>query len=178
MHLAKGVFPRVAPISDAETERKFYYLLTTTIEAAVSSGQKLFEPPSVFAWKGACNINRAGEVARGEGWISMQRVLGRMKGCGDVMNHLNWLEHDYVSRLNLNTKMGAYEIIENVRSSLGVRSLSEAEKEILSRYLVTELNDQGQRSVREIDLTEDWYVKRKLPRLICLMSELSSTQVR
>ncbi len=178
VHIAKGVFPRVAPISDAEAERKFYYLLTTTIEAAAASGQKLFEPPSVFAWKGACNINRAGEVARGEGWISMQRVLGRMKGCGDVMNHLNWLEHDFVSRLNLNTKMGAYEIIESVRSSLGIRTLSEAEKDVLSRYLVTELNDQGKRSIREIDLTEDWYVKRKLPRLICLMGELSSTQVR
>jgi hypothetical protein len=178
VHLARRVFPQAAPVSDSEKEKKFYYLLTTTVEAAASSGQKLFEPPSVFAWKGACNINRAGEVARGEGWISMQRVLGRMKGCGDVMNNLNWLEHDYVSRLNLNSRMGAYEIIESVRSSLGLRTLSDAEKEIISRFLVTELNDDGKRSVTDIDLSEDWYVKRKLPRLICLMSEFSSTQVR
>ena len=38
-------------------------ILDTLVASSGTAGQKLFEPPSVFGWKGSCNINRNGTIS-------------------------------------------------------------------------------------------------------------------
>ena len=108
----------------------------------------------------------------------MQRVLGRMRGCGDIMDRLNWFELDFPQQLGLTARMGAYEIVEQVRKVFGVRQLSDQERALLAQFLVTELDDNGRRYTRTVDLNQSWFVRRKIPRLVCMLNELSSSQVR
>ncbi len=178
IRLGRAVFPAQEPARGSEKEDRFFYSLWTVLESAADAGQRLFQPPSVFAWKGSCNINRSAEIAKGESWATMQRVLGRMRGCGELMNRLNWYELDLVAQFALTQRMGAFEIVEQVRHMLGVRALSEEEKNTLAQFMITELDQDGKRSIRSINLNEEWYVRRKIPRLVCLLMELSSTQVK
>lgn len=178
IRLARSVFPLQEPVRGDGREERFFYSLWTVLESASGAGQRMFEPPSVFAWKGACNINRSAEIARGESWATMQRVLGRMRGCAEIMDRLNWFELDFVSRFSLTPQMGAFELIEYVRAQLGVRLLTDDEKNLLAQFMTTEIDSDGARSPRSVDLTEEWYVRRKIPRLICLLMELPSSQVK
>lgn len=178
IRLARNLFPQQQPGAGDDRENPFFYSFWAVMEAASDAGQQLFEPTSVFGWKGSCNINRSGEVSRGEGWSSMQRVLGRMRGCGDIMDRLNWFELDFPQQLGLTARMGAYEIVEQVRKVFGVRQLSDQERALLAQFLVTELDDNGRRYTRTVDLNQSWFVRRKIPRLVCMLNELSSSQVR
>jgi uncharacterized protein (DUF1800 family) len=170
--LAKKVYPLLSNNISQEQLEDLFHLLYNLSEATSSSGQELFGPPSVFAWKGECNINRSGIIAKGEGWMTMQKLVGRLRGCGDMLSTLIWRDVDLVERLNLQNASTASEILNAISDSLNLKTPTGAVKEALIQYLKTELDDQGNRYEREPDLSEDWYVFRKVPRTVCLLSNL------
>ena len=136
-------------------------------------GQQPFEPPSVFGWKGACNINRAGSVFVGEAWMRTQPILNRSRGCIELMNMLNWMEVDFVSQLGLSSGDSAQTIIQKVASGLYDLNLSADQMSTLLPLLTLEFNDDGSSYPTEPRLDEDWYVRRKITRLVCLLGGLS-----
>lgn len=177
LKIARRTFPRSLP-REGEMEERSFYTLNSLFSIAANAGQSLFEPPSVFGWKGSCNINRAGTIAHGEGWVSAQRILNRLRGCVQLMNHLNWIEYDFVEELELNSEMSAVEIVRQIAQKIHQTRLESEEERILVRLLTEERDDDGSSYSTEIRLAEEWYTRRKIPRLICLVGDLAELNLR
>jgi uncharacterized protein (DUF1800 family) len=169
--LSRSIFPKDLPSGTGITE-KSYTSLVVVAGAAAGSGQSLFEPPSVFGWKGACNINRASGVSVGEGWISAQRLLGRDRGCGSIMDVLNWMEVDWAKQFGLTADMDAGSILDSVNRQTIRIPLNQEERAILLPYLNSLVQDDGTRVSVGVTF-EDWWMKKKVPRLICLLSGIA-----
>ncbi len=71
---------------DLEKGDWFIWLLT---DVTAKAGQSIFEPPSVFGWKGACGLNRDGKRFYGEEFITEQNLLNRSNAIRDIVNYLS-----------------------------------------------------------------------------------------
>jgi uncharacterized protein (DUF1800 family) len=177
VQLARKVIRKPLP-QDEENLEKSFYLLLTLRDTARDAGQSIFEPPSVFGWKGACNINRAGARFRGEGWLSEQRMLNRSHTCGDLMGMLSWIGFDLAGSLNISNLTDARAIITTIAAGVFAAKLSPQELEVLIKFLKTERSDDGSVSEIAVEPQEDYYVWRKISRLICMLADLSSNNLR
>ena len=159
-------------VATGEQSRISYYSLYSIFSGAQDAGQGLFRPPSVFGWKGACNINRAGVVARGEGWLTAQKQLNVGRGCIGYMNYLNELKFDFTEALGLLQGDSAEVVASKVYGSLFDAPISPEARVKLASFLTTERNDEGTDRVVSVDLSDEYYVRRKIPRLLCIASGL------
>ncbi len=175
--LARRIIRRPLP-QDAENIDKSFYLLLTLRDTARDAGQSIFEPPSVFGWKGACNINRAGARFRGEGWLSEQRMLNRSHTCGDLMGMLSWLNFDLAGSLGISNHTDAKTIVTTIAESMFSMELSPQELDLLSGFLQTEQGPDGSLAEISVEPQADYYVWRKVSRLICMLSDLSTNNLR
>ncbi|MBX7137948.1 MAG: DUF1800 domain-containing protein [Oligoflexia bacterium] len=157
-------------------DQNMYYLLGLR-DSARAAGQAPYEPASVFGWKGACNINRAGQIASGEGFLSDQQVLNRNRACLDLVSRLSWIDYDLVGALGLTSTMDAEQMIDQVARKLFDLELSLDEKTILVRYLTHQVID-GQTIYELPDIESDYFVWRKIARLICLIQETAAANTR
>jgi hypothetical protein len=177
VQLARKVLRTPLP-REGEREEQSGYLLYTLVNQAGEAGQRLFEPPSVFGWKGSCNLNRNGNVSRGEGWVTSQLLLNRSRACAEFMNMLVWQEFDFVTALGLSDGMNARQVVEAIAEILNSDDLHEEEIIILADFLTHAANEDGQIEQVDVSLTEDWYVYRKIPRLVCLIEDVASNNMR
>ncbi len=177
VQLARKIIRKPLP-QDGENQEKRFYLLLTLRDTARDAGQSIFEPPSVFGWKGACNINRAGARFRGEGWLSEQRMLNRSHTCGDLMGMLAWLNFDLAGALGISNYRDAREIIRTIADDVFSMRLSAEELDILSDFLKTEQAANGSTTEIRVEPRADYYVWRKVSRLICMLADLSTNNVR
>lgn len=177
VQLARKLIRKPLP-QDQENLEKSFYLLLTLRDTARDAGQSIFEPPSVFGWKGACNINRAGAKFQGEGWLSEQRMLNRSHTCGDLMGILAWLEYDLAGSLNVTNLTSARAIITTIADSVFSMRLSPEELTLLIRFMETEQSPEGSITEIAVEPHADYYVWRKIARLICMLSDLSSNNLR
>ena len=175
--LARRLYPQQLA-QTGENLDKSRWLLQGLVEMAGQAGQYLFEPPSVFAWKGSCNINRAGSISRGEGWISSQKVLNRSRACGEMIDSLNWYDADLRQTLGLTLNMSPLEVVRKVATTVYGISLLPQEEAQLTRYLTIWVNDQGQEEPLDLMLDEEWYIRSKIARLVCLLGELKESNLR
>jgi hypothetical protein len=175
--LARRIIRRPLP-QDEENIDKSFYLLLTLRDTARDAGQSIFEPPSVFGWKGACNINRAGARFRGEGWLSEQRMLNRSHTCGDLMGMLAWLNFDLAGSLGISHHTDARTLVTTIAERVFSMELSPQELDLLARFLETEQSPDGSISEISVEPQADYYVWRKVSRLICMLSDLSTNNLR
>jgi hypothetical protein len=146
--------------------------------SASSAGQGLFDPPSVFGWKGACNINRAGGTARGEGWLPAQRLFNRSKSCINLMNMSLGVGVDLLTTLGVSQTTDINTLFDQLAQDLYGAALTTEQRAALAQFMTTEINDSGQHQQITYDLSDDWYVARKIPRLVCLLFDLVETSTR
>jgi uncharacterized protein (DUF1800 family) len=177
VRLARRILTRPLP-QDGENLDKSYYLLLTLRDTARDAGQSVFEPPSVFGWKGSCNINRSGQVSRGEGWLSEQRVLNRSRSCGDLMGMLAWAQYDLAGALEITNYSDAGLIVSTLASRLFNLTLSAEETAVLVKFMTTERNSDGSSSNIEVNPGDQNYLWRKVTRLICLLADMSAANLR
>ncbi len=174
--LARKIFPENL-VSSGDFGKRAFHALINIADTAGAAGQSLFEPPSVFGWKGACNINRNGSNASGEGWIKTQRLLNRATACGEMMGYLNWYELDYLAAIDLAEDASPEEIVEHLEKRFSAKPLLFQEKELLITYLRTFKGDDYD-YVADPDLSENWVVRAKIPRAICLIYDLGFNNFR
>ena len=153
------------------------WLLWGFVDNSRAMGQLIFEPPSVFGWKGACGVNRAGSKAYGEGFVSAQRVLNRDRACIDLLNQLTWSSYDFL-KLFPGKELNAEQAIDTLASKLFDSPVSAEQKAILVNYLTHERDEQNQMQSIAFDLNDTWYIQRKIPRLICLLQGLLDNNLR
>ena len=175
--LLDGPLPRDVPV-DGEACQSSCWFMHSVINAAASSGQHLFEPPSVFGWKNSCNINRSGNVAVGEEWITAQRLLNRGRGCIELLNQFNGGGLDFVDVLGLENGMNAIEIVNQIASYVWNYTPTAEQLTVLSRWLTELRDDEGNVYPHDPDLSEEWYVRSKMPRLVCLLGDLVNNNLR
>ncbi len=174
--LARKIFPQNL-ISSGETGERAFYTLVDIADNAGAAGQSLFEPPSVFGWKGSCNINRNGSKAYGEGWIKTQRLLSRTTACTALMDSLNWYGLDLLAATNLPVDSTPQEIVDQLAAKFSTQPLLAAEQELIINYLTT-FRGEDYDYQDDPDLSEDWVVKAKIPRAICLIYDLGFNNFR
>lgn len=162
---------------DGEPGEQSTYLLWSLLENYRAMGQLPFEPPSVFGWKGACGINRAGAKSVGEGFLSAQKVLNRDRACVDLMNHMSWSGYDFTD-LFPSRNITPQAAVDLLSQKLFFYSLSTAERDLLVRFLTHEVEEDGSKRLVDFDLNEYWYVQRKVPRVICLLQGLIENNLR
>ena len=160
------------------SEAPGHWVMHTIINSAAYAGQHLFEPPSVFGWKNSCNINRSGNIAVGEEWVSAQRLLNRGRGCLEIMNSFNWINVDFLNVIGLENGMSASEIILQVAGYVWNYTPTPEQITVLSRLLTELRDDEGNTYIYDLNLDEDWYVRAKIPRLICLLGDLVDNNLR
>ncbi len=158
---------------DLNRRNQTIWTIWNAIYAASGSGQHLFEPDSVFGFKGSCNINRNGEIAYGEGWLSSQRLLNRSRGCIDIMNNMNSLEHDFVGALALRQGMTSGEIVTHVATQVYGLSLTSEEQSLLVQFLTGDLP-----SFQTLNTSDEYFIRSRITRLICLIGSTFETNVR
>lgn len=173
--LLKNDLPRNGEEGDSS-----HYFLRSLIYGAGDAGQQLFEPPSVFGWKGSCNINRSGATSKGEGWTGIQALLNRSRACGQMVNMLIWREYDFLGNLGIAEGMTAKQVIQQVADSVYDMSLSPEQLAILSPHMTTLIDDESGEVTNNFPvlLEEEWYVFKKIPRLICLLGDLAEVNLR
>lgn len=154
------------------------YFLYKTVDWMRTTGQLPFEPPSVFGWKGACNINRAGATAAGEGWISAQKLLNRSRQCIDFMNTLTDLAIDPRETLQIFTSMSADQLIDHIADEVFDVKLTNEQRQVLVTFLRTDSDGQGNRVPVKLQIGNRDYALRKIPRLICLIGDLIDANAR
>lgn len=176
--LARRLFPDELPRANQSEAENSSWLIMTVVNAASSAGQELFGPPSVFSWKGSCNINRNGAKAAGEGWISAQYLLNRNNACGDIVNNLNWREIDWLDATGLKISTPVEDIASTVAKNIFDLSLSSTERELLTNYLNYFLGEGGPVQGFTFPIDQDWAVRMKIPQLICLIAEIYDSNAR
>lgn len=130
-------------------------LLYATDLAAKESGQQFMAPPSVFSWSGSCNQ----KGAKGEGFMNDQSLIRRDHLCIEALSSLNWAEFPWIASLGL-SGTDPLEIVNQANTR--VRSTFNLEP--LASFLVTDNNSQV-----TVNLADSYYVKRKVPRLLCML---------
>lgn len=161
IRLVKKVFSDPVNI---EKDDELYLLQAINYQSALS-GQSIFDPPSVFSWKGACNLNRNGNVSSGEGWIQGQRTLSRFNGCAELMNILNWQERDF----NVPTAITPRALGILLSRRIFGRIPSETELRAIERYLLRFGDDENGVYRTKLLLREEYYRRTKIPGLICAL---------
>jgi uncharacterized protein (DUF1800 family) len=173
---ARRVPPPLDSTGDlAETS---YWALYNSISATREAGQTFFEPPSVFGWKGSCNINRSGAISRGEGWLTAQRQLNLQQACITYFNHLNELKIDYRTIFSLTASDTAESIASKIYYSFFWKPVPEAARVAFAQYLLTERNDEGIDTSTQVNLSSEYYMRRKIPHLVCAMGTLMDSNRR
>ena len=165
-------------VNQGELAQMSFWTLYNSISATREAGQTFFEPPTVFGWKGSCNINRASTISQGEGWLTAQRQLNLQHACISYFNHLNELKTDYASIFKLTISDTAESIASKIYYSLFWKPVPESARIALANYLLTERNDEGATTDTQVDLTNEYYIRRKIPHLVCAMSTLLDSNRR
>jgi uncharacterized protein (DUF1800 family) len=167
---------RIGTVDDLESRSWF---LGALAGEAGAMGQAIFQPPSVFGWKDACGVNRAGRVARGDGWLADQTSLNRGRGCIAAMNlAAGVLDYDFAKWLLPNEPLDWESVALIIARGQGV-SLSETQRAAVTRFLGTEITDQsGRRRSVSLGRASNGYFARKLPRAVCLINGLPQAQMR
>lgn len=172
--LQQAALPR-----DGEEGQHSEWLLWGFLENSRAMGQLIFEPPSVFGWKGACGINRAGSKAYGEGFVNAQRVLNRDRACINLVDFLTWNAGTYsFTSLFPSKNIAAAEAVDHLAFKLFDSAVTSAQRGILVDFLTHEKDDQNQLIAIDFDLNDEWYVQRKIPRLVCLLQGLLDNNLR
>lgn len=174
--LARKIYPDQLTTTGEYGQRAFYALLTIS-EAAGNSGQTIFEPPSIFGWKGSCNINRNSDLAYGEGWIKTQRLLGRINGCSQVLNVLGWYGVDYLQTLGISANATPVQISQLITKKISNTQLLPAEEALVIEYL-RHFKGENYDYYDDPDLTQEWVVMNKIPRTVCMIYGLGLTNFR
>jgi hypothetical protein len=139
----------------------FAMFRSTTLKA----GQGLFQPPSVFGWKGSCNINRNGVITKGEGWLTNQAMLLRSSMCSEIMNAFNYLEFNWLQRFSISPQSVPAEVVEKVAQDLFGFTPKPDIKNMLAGFL-TDVNTSPGES-----FGETVWANKKISRLICSLSD-------
>ena len=169
-------FPKLPNTGTQEQMDGYQWMLSNFNDRARSAGQSLFEPPSVFAWKGTCGLNRGGRKAYGEGWIGLQKIMGRQNSCITLMNDLISLDYRF-NNLVSSTTLTPEQLIRQINQNFFKVSLTSSQIDILKSFLSSEVEN-GSIVAGNYDLTDEWFVRRKLPRLFCFLHELSGANIR
>jgi len=64
-------------------------ILSNFDNAVSAAGQRPLAPDTVFAWERNCGVNRAGETAYGEEYISPQYIVGKQRNLTDILRRVN-----------------------------------------------------------------------------------------
>ena len=176
IRLARRIIPNRSLVASRSVQEISDLMNSITYNAG-TAGQWLFDPPSVFGWKGACNINRDGQIAKGEGWLSGQRTVSRHNSCIDMVNHLNWQEYDWLSALAIPANVDAPTLASNIaENALGV-TVTDAAIAKIATYLTTDTDwDSTVPYSVPVTLSDPYYVRRKIPGTICALFDLPSFQ--
>jgi hypothetical protein len=94
------------------------------------------------------------------------------------MNHLAWVEYDLAAALALTSDMDAREIVQHVAKRIFDLELSAGQLDILSQFMITAYGDSETPWNFEPDLTNEYYVRMKVTRLVCLLSDFVETNLR
>jgi hypothetical protein len=171
IHLARKLIR--TPLSQASAKIEAGdWLLWLLNDISTKNGQTLFEPPSVFAWRGACGLNRDTKRHFGEGFITEQNVLGRSQLVVDLTNYaLAQEEIDFKSYLPANSSTPR-ALIKALAEEFYNFTPSETSTAILERYLTLQPDEEGYESY-PFNISNAEYVRRKIPGLIVLLGELT-----
>ncbi|MCI5064626.1 DUF1800 domain-containing protein [bacterium] len=155
-------------------------LYASVARAAEMSGQELFSPPSVFGWKQSCNINRNGEISRGEAWLSSQLLQQRTHGCAEIFNALNGEKVDFRERFSLDEQEPLPEMIRRLALQVYDLELTTAEVSLLEEFLrsYTDESRGGEVHQFEPNFQAEWYLRQKMPALICAMGTVYRVALR
>ena len=177
--LARHTIGKLNLARDGEAGDISLYTIESIPEAAATAGQQLFEPPSVFGWKGSCNINRSGTIASGQGWIKAQQLLNRERGCMEIFDHLNWMGVDIVELFGLSGITDPAAMVTKVAKEISETALTPAQTQIFIYLLTHERYDAGG-PTKEIkpNLDKEYYVRRKFPRIACMIDRLVEANLR
>jgi hypothetical protein len=142
--------------------------LQTLHNITTEMGQSVFEPPSIFAWKGTCGLNRTGQKAYGEAWLTEQSLVARQQGCTNYVNRLFAHKFDF-RKLYPKQNPTPEEIVEHLATTILDVPLSSKEKETLAFFMRHERRNSGYISYNPTFFTADWWVNKKVPRVLCLI---------
>jgi uncharacterized protein (DUF1800 family) len=154
------------------------FLFWSFMNNIFDAGQGLFTPPSVFAWKGSCNINRDGVVSKGEGWIQAQQLIKRNLMCADIINYNSLTKSDLATLIGIKSMTKPEDIVRKVAGSIFGIALTPSEISRFSKFLTTWVEDNGTQQTIPMYLNDSWYVNKKIGRLICSISQLADSQRR
>lgn len=158
-----------------EKARGFFW---TFLERCREAGQSIFEPPSVFAWKGSCGLNRDGLQHYGEGFISEYNLLKRSALGIDLVNWIPYVTNiDYRQFLPSRT-ITPRETVTTLARHFFDLTLNDAQVNALVGFLLHDKQSDGSLIELEFDLNDDWYARRKLGALVSLLFDLPSAQRR
>ncbi|MCB0330866.1 MAG: DUF1800 family protein [Bdellovibrionales bacterium] len=150
------------------------------VDAAALAGQSLFAPPSVFGWKRSCNINRNGVLAHGEEWVSAQLILQRSHGCAQMFNSLNALEQNYARIFGLTSSTTTEAAVQAIASKVYDLTLSVEEQELFVHFLTHYTDNSDPDSLVELEPRWDreWYLRMKIPAVVCAMGTIYRSTLR
>ena len=177
--MAKRIFPTdLQPEGDAWSGNFARYM--DVVEAAARGGQRLFQPPSVFGWKKSCNINRNGVLAFGEEWVTAQLLLQRTHGCAELFNMLNDRETDYGELFNLDEDTTALQAVRSIAAQVYDLTLTPSEEKLLVQFLTQYTDDgrDGEFETIEPRFDREWYLRNKIPALVCSMGTIYRALLR
>lgn len=178
VHLARKLLHGTTLPKDGPRGEAAAGLLVDLAERSRAAGQMPFEPPSVFGWKGACNINRARQVAFGEGWITSQRVLNRSRGCLALMDGASDVGADLVTTLLPSPRLTPEAIVEHLAWELYGLEPTAEQRAVLVHFLRSDPDGNGGLVPVRVDVRNPDWAARKLPRLVCLLGELVEANLR
>lgn len=168
-------FPRETE-ERAQLADYFFWMFSNYTSRA---GQMLFQPPSVFGWKGSCNINRNGTVSFGEGWSTLQQSLYRSHFCFGLNNALNNFEFDWRERFGFGTRITTIEgIIQTLAKEVFDIKLSDEEQTTIAKMLTVTVDDNGQVVPLDISFENNWWLQTRVGRTICAMADLPKANRR
>ena len=176
IRIARKIFPnKFDQVTNPGGVDSFFSSLT---DATRSAGQSLFQPQSVFGWKDACGLNRGGEKHYGEGYISEQNLLGRMKIETVVLNSSQTLQAT-VGEIPLPSfLLTPDELIEYFSNEYFNFVPNIEQKAALRYFLLHSVNAQGVQSVTTYNLSDKNYRAKKIRTLVGMIFDLVTTQMR
>ena len=173
--LARKVgLPDLALTGEWASDGKVYYDYFNQI--LEDNGQSLFEPPTVFGWKGSCGLNRSGQKAYGDGWLTAQYLVAREQSCTSYMNRLFAQKYDF-RKLFPNPTPTVSELIDHIANNVLEIPITPLEKDAFMFFFLHQKSNGTYISINP-QLNVDWYLQKKVPRLICLLTNLPRNNLK
>lgn len=173
VRILRNIRPARFPRENEERAQLADYFFWMFSYATSQAGQTLFQPPSVFGWKGSCNINRNGTVAYGEGWSTLQQSLYRSHFCFGLNNALNNFEFDWRTRFGFGTSITTIDgIMQTLAKEVYDIELSTDEKKTIEKMLTLTVDDNGNVVPLDIAFDNNWWLQTRVGRTICAMGDL------